>query len=575
MSTNNFEKQVRKKMDELDFMPSGAVWEEVEKKIRKRKERRRLLLWLPLFGLLLGSAFWIYKGQPVAKQPANNSITATEKNIPVTTNTTTEPSDNDKTTNTHQPATIVTPTQKETQPLNQSNTTVSKKNTTTATPVNNAATEKNKTTPSVSPVVTVDKHTNKNTLTRKADVVTTAPVPKQQLAVTTKENKTYKQVSAKKPGRITVDPATKEHIARQSNVPAGKKTTGNNGLKESAIVTDNKDVAVQKDIQSEDKDKHKDAGTVVTGNDNKDVTAADNKKEEGTDVSAINKTIADTVAKAPVATTIATDSQAVVAKKQPASGKKKKIQWGIAARGGASGLSNSISQLFSSARVYDAAYAANLNNQASMGGGVNAFPIPAKPSAVKSGGSFSLGVFALKHIGKTWTIEAGLNYSYYSTRINVGRKVDTASSVAVGQASIGFEKRVTSFYTPSGTAGTYESYTNNYHFIELPVTIAKQLGRKSHFSVNTGFSLSMLAGSNALHYDLQKGIYYQDNRLINKLQANWLAGVNYQLWPQKPFSVLVGPQFQYGMTNLFKKEVYGAKHLLYAGISAKLQIGKK
>jgi hypothetical protein len=578
MSTNNFEKQVRKKMDELDFMPSVAVWEEVEKKIRKRKERRRLLVWLPLLGLLLGSAFWLYKSQPVTPLPVDNSIATTKKNTPVTpiTTTATNHSNNDKTitktTNTNQQKT--TATQKEEQ-TNQPNTVISKEHATTVAAVSNTntATEKNKTASSASPVVAVDKNTYKKVIVRKGDnQVTTTLSEQQQLTVAANENKTSKQGSGKKPGRVAIESPQKGNVASQADVMAGKKTTANNDLKDAAVVAGNKkDIAVQKDVQSEDNNKNKDTGTAVADNNNKDVTTAGDKKNEDATITTAGNTVVDTISKATVAITTAKDSQAVAVKKQPASGKKKKTEWGIATRGGSSGLSSSISQLFSPARVYDAAYANNITQS----GGTNAFPIPARPSAVKSGGSFSLGVFALKHIGKTWTIEAGFSYSYYSTRINVGKKIDTANSVAVGQAAFGLEKSVRTYYTAPGTAGTYESYTNNYHFIELPVAIAKQLGSKSHFSVNTGFSLAMLTGSNALNYDLQKGIYYQDNRLFNKLQANWLAGVNYQFWPQKSFSILVGPQFQYGMTNLFKKEVYGAKHLLHAGISAKILFGKK
>jgi hypothetical protein len=60
MSNSDFEKQVQQKMDELNFVPSDLVWRGVEKQINERKERRRVLLWLP-FLLLLGGAVWMYK----------------------------------------------------------------------------------------------------------------------------------------------------------------------------------------------------------------------------------------------------------------------------------------------------------------------------------------------------------------------------------------------------------------------------------------------------------------------------------------------------------------------------------
>jgi len=58
---NDFEKQVREKMDELDFVPSQPVWMRIEEQIRKKKDRRRLVLWIPvLCALLTGGGFFLY-----------------------------------------------------------------------------------------------------------------------------------------------------------------------------------------------------------------------------------------------------------------------------------------------------------------------------------------------------------------------------------------------------------------------------------------------------------------------------------------------------------------------------------
>lgn len=60
---NNFEKQVRDKMDELRFDPTDPVWQQVQWRIARKKDRRRLLFWLPLLFLLLGGgAWWLWQG---------------------------------------------------------------------------------------------------------------------------------------------------------------------------------------------------------------------------------------------------------------------------------------------------------------------------------------------------------------------------------------------------------------------------------------------------------------------------------------------------------------------------------
>jgi hypothetical protein len=49
MHENNFEKQVREKMDQLGFDPADSVWERVDKEINKEKKHRRPLFWLFFF----------------------------------------------------------------------------------------------------------------------------------------------------------------------------------------------------------------------------------------------------------------------------------------------------------------------------------------------------------------------------------------------------------------------------------------------------------------------------------------------------------------------------------------------
>lgn len=56
---NEFEKQVQQKMEELKLHPSEPVWQKVEMQIRKKKDRRRLIFWIPLFVLLLGGGMWV------------------------------------------------------------------------------------------------------------------------------------------------------------------------------------------------------------------------------------------------------------------------------------------------------------------------------------------------------------------------------------------------------------------------------------------------------------------------------------------------------------------------------------
>ena len=83
MPENEFEKQVQQKMDELQFVPSDAVWPEVERQITERKKRRGLIFWLPLGVLLLGGTAWMYfsgsENNVITKQAADKTIANTQE----------------------------------------------------------------------------------------------------------------------------------------------------------------------------------------------------------------------------------------------------------------------------------------------------------------------------------------------------------------------------------------------------------------------------------------------------------------------------------------------------------------
>ena len=85
MPVNEFEKQVQQKMDELQLRPSAEVWEEVERRIRKEKKRRGVILWIFILAmLLLGGTGWLFLSGNKKQSLTNNSekiITAGDNKI--------------------------------------------------------------------------------------------------------------------------------------------------------------------------------------------------------------------------------------------------------------------------------------------------------------------------------------------------------------------------------------------------------------------------------------------------------------------------------------------------------------
>jgi cytoskeletal protein RodZ len=86
---NEFEKQVQQKMEELRLVPSDPVWEKVEMQIRKKKDRRAVIFWIPLLALVaVGLWFGIenYSNQTSSNQNTPLSPQSHSSNSPVTQN---------------------------------------------------------------------------------------------------------------------------------------------------------------------------------------------------------------------------------------------------------------------------------------------------------------------------------------------------------------------------------------------------------------------------------------------------------------------------------------------------------
>ena len=234
--------------------------------------------------------------------------------------------------------------------------------------------------------------------------------------------------------------------------------------------------------------------------------------------------------------------------------KIKRISWGIMANAGRDNVSSGFNNVFSSNRSYDALYNSGQSSLPATNPG-NLNNSNTGPSSVQPGFSWQAVLFGNRQLSKTWSAQFGLGYHYYSTGLTVGSKIDS-------------NKALIQYRT-----GNSNQFTNQFHFIELPVTLQKQFGTKSRFSINAGLSLSMLLGSNALLYNPQQNSYSADNTVINKTQLGLLAGFGYKVM-RRSFDLNVGPRFNYQFSNLFKKELSGSRHLFGAGIGATIIINK-
>jgi len=97
---NEFEKQVKLKMEELDLVPSAPVWKKIEEQIREKKDRRRIILWFFLGAVIIaGSILWLSNSNIQQGELAKTS----ETNVPaVNSNEQLNSSADKKSSNDHQ-----------------------------------------------------------------------------------------------------------------------------------------------------------------------------------------------------------------------------------------------------------------------------------------------------------------------------------------------------------------------------------------------------------------------------------------------------------------------------------------
>ncbi len=503
MPGNDFEKQVQQKMDELNFVPSEAVWPEVEKQIAERKKRRVIFIWLPMLLLLLGGSALFYfsgrKNTQTTKEEINSKSIASQKN-----------------------------NQKE---KDNSNSSVKQ--------------------PQTAQVISKDSIANLHT-------AVSAEVNKQQESETANNN-TAGKTKEKVEHRIKLNHAAgKVYVATgidKNNIVASKSYSEKKENKNKVIKVRSEEpgadelaIAAKEPVLKNKVDDH--AKEALDNNKDIATSPAQNVIAVDSSLATTNTNIIDSTN-----AVVKADSSKAATKNKNTATAKMKMQWGVNARLGASSVSDGFSGLFDKSLVNSNQNASttpgNNNNSGIFNGGSFA-----APSSLRSGFSFGLGVFISKPLGKNFSLQTGLNYNYYSTQMDVGAKIDSNNTPMLQYRT-----------------GASSSYTNKFHFIELPVLIEKQFGKTSRFAINGGFSFSLLAGISVLMYDAQKSIYISDKDLINKFQVNFIAGAGYRLFP-KLFPIEVGPQISYGLSNIFDKDLYGSKHLFFGGIRAKLYLHK-
>jgi hypothetical protein len=191
------------------------------------------------------------------------------------------------------------------------------------------------------------------------------------------------------------------------------------------------------------------------------------------------------------------------------------------------------------------------------------------PSKIKGSVAFIGGIFMEKNISVRNKILFGISYKYFSLLNKVGNRVDT---------SITFPSL---YLSASGSlynsTNNVNSYRNNFHFLEIPVSIKLQLGNSKTLPLywQAGVTISQLISSNALQFKSSPGLYYHDNSLFHKTQIGLQTGFSAILFSDTKNPLSIGPYFIYNTSKLTNDGLYSGKHFSFLGIKTEILFGKK
>lgn len=497
MQEQNFEKQVKKKMEELSLIPSEPVWKKIDAQVRKKRDRRRFFFWLPVAVLLIGGGLWY-----IGKNLNYNSVIAETKS------------------NTIETGDISTTHSQESAEKNNPANTRDNNSTNTIKKESNFIENENLT--SESPL---DVNTKKEI------------IPKPSLKI------------KEQPSTTKYQPTPIAAPTKQKN-DANRKTNSDKTVEISSLQIPDKSQAVEpnKETISENLINNNDSSSNSTDSNSNNIIE---KQDEAvkTDTIQNNKSVDKTV-----------EADSVANKKDIATNRKsvsKKWNFSFAAGLGFSGVNNGVGLFGNGAKsmetnafARDMAFSAPSNSSQ----GLNYRP----PSTQKRSNSFLFGFLARKQVSKRSFLSTGLQYHFYSTRMQVGQKVQKDTIVELN-------KMVENFYANSGSG--FSDFQNNFHFVSLPVQFDYRIINKLPVDLHLGLSLQQLVHTNALMYSANSNVYYHDSKAFNKTYLFSDVGLEYSFPLAKGFVLKAGPRVSYSHSKVIRAS---DRHLFSYGMVTQL-----
>ena len=196
------------------------------------------------------------------------------------------------------------------------------------------------------------------------------------------------------------------------------------------------------------------------------------------------------------------------------------------------------------------------------------FAPPVLISSPSAGYSATIELFAQRELNSKLSVKAGINYSYLSTRVNVGSRVEAQRQVN-NDISSGI---VIGSYYRADYPGNDQDYRNDFHLLGISGKLSWKVINQSKVKLywENGVGISRLLSTNALLFDNGIRGYYKDINAFSKTQVFLSSSLDLPLTTGKR-TLLVGPYVRYGLTPVLKTSDEPNSHFLQYGASVKLR----
>lgn len=518
MQHNDFEKNLRDKMEDFELTPNAAVWDRVGASMQKEKKRTRFLffLWASLLLMVGGAAIFYFTGgsgksivgnETARTTPASNGTAAApvpDVNTPTTDNVREKSSEK-----------------------KDENTTEQKNSESVAG--NHDAPRGAEANATVHKDVAVVKEGSKRieSIAGNGETIVSGKKVEGQVSNPTVKAKGNKTTGADKNNSTPIALNKSNNV---SKADAKSPAVATNQINRS---TDNNTVKAEETA-------------AITKHET--VTSTTTNKESNTEVkTTIPVANANNKAEVKATATTAAETKATAIKVPDVN----PVHWGI---NFSAGISNNTQGFKKTEKPLET----------TRGGE----PQPAFEVNHAQSFSYSLGAFVQRQMNKKFTLTAALNYHKYTSSSNVGDKISDAP-VNYFDTSLNHSLTVREYYTTSNMLENPTKFTNKYHMVELPLTVDYAInGRsKNPIVLNLGVAPGFLIASDALYAsDGGSKIQYVINEQYNKFQLSGQVGAMFPVVNKPGVKLAIGPYVQYGFSNLTRSSIGTNEHLIFTGI---------